>query len=497
MGGSSKRLERPVRGEPVRAPRTALLLVGVLVGACVGGGAAEPGADGGRTEPPDGPSTATPDERPNIVLIVTDDQRWDTLVAMPSLLREVAGRGVSFSNAFVVNPLCCPSRASILTGQYSHTTGVYTNAGGFGGFESFDDRSTLATWLQSAGYRTGLVGKYLNGYLSREGDYVPPGWDRWFALTGLKGSGGYYNYEASVDGSVESFGMDDDEYSTDRLADEALSFIRGAPSGQPLFLYFTPHAPHEPAAPAERHRGAFSDLPALRPASYNEADLSDKPAWLRDLPALTPDERRELDALRRDQFATLVAVDEAVQGILDGLEETGRLANTMVVFTSDNGFLWGEHRLTAKSAPYEESIRVPLVVRFDPLVRTPRSEDRLALNIDLAPTIAELAGLPAPDADGASLVGLLAGRPSEWRSDFLVEHKKAGSKETTTYCAVRSEEALYVYYETGEEELYDLTTDPNQLKNVAGDPASSRTLEEMRSRVSELCTPPPPGLSLP
>ena len=312
---------------------------------------------------------------PNIVLVVTDDQRWDTLWAMPTVQRELVGKGVTFTNAFVVNPLCCPSRASILTGRYSHSTGVYTNVPPHGGFASFRDGSTVATWLRRAGYRTGYFGKYLNGY---RGTYVPPGWHRWVALTSL----GYYRYGLNVDGKIDGT-RNRTWYSTDRLANAAAAFIRSRRG--PLFLVFAPFAPHRPATPAVRHEGAFADLDRWQPSSYNEADVSDKPAWLqaKRLRAAGAD-----DAFRRRQYESLLAVDQGIATIVRALTETRRLRNTVILITSDNGYLWGEHRLVDKAVPYEESIRVPLVVRYDRLAAPARIETRPALNIDLAPTIA-------------------------------------------------------------------------------------------------------------
>src|SRR3990170_6725693 len=194
------------------------------------------------------PASAQTTAPPSIVLVVTDDQRWDTLWAMPSVEADLVDNGVVFSNGFVVNPLCCPSRASILTGRYSHGTGVYTNTSPDGGFSLFDDDSTVATWLDAAGYRTALVGKYLNGY---DGVTIPPGWDHWVAFSGNQGS--YYDYSLNVDGALEPHGSAPEDYSTDVLATHAESFILGVPAEEPVLLYMTPYAPHGPATAATRH----------------------------------------------------------------------------------------------------------------------------------------------------------------------------------------------------------------------------------------------------
>jgi N-acetylglucosamine-6-sulfatase len=429
---------------------------------------------------------------PNIVYIVTDDQRWDTLWAMPSVQSELVAHGVVFSNAFVVNPLCCPSRASVLTGTYSHTHTVY-NGIGLGG-DVFDDSSTVATWLDSAGYQTGLVGKYLNGYVTAS--YVPPGWDRWVAFISQRGMGSYFNYSLTVDGLVVQYGAEESDYSSDVLAAEADSFIRAADPAAPVFLYFSPNAPHGPYIPAPRHVAQFSDLEPWRPPSYNEADVSDKPEWVRRTRKLGSAYQEKLDGIVKDQYRTLLAVDEAVAIIMAALADTGRLSNTMVLLSSDNGYLWGEHRLIHKRAAYEESIRTPLVVRYDPLTSVPGTVANLVANIDYAPTFAELAGFAPPDVEGMSLLPLLSDPELPWREDFLVEYRKGGGvPKAPSYCAVRSEGFSYVVNDTSEEELYDLASDPYQLGNVAADSTWASELAALRTRAQELCDPPPPGFA--
>lgn len=430
--------------------------------------------------------------RPNIVLILTDDQRWDTLWAMPIVRSRLASEGITFSNALVVNPLCCPSRASILTGKYSHSTGVYDNRRPHGALGSFRPGATIATSLHSAGYRTALIGKYMNGYGDRKAYKVPLGWDRWVAFTSDGGQGRYYNYRLSIDGVSTAYGSTPEEYSTDVLAGEAASFIKDTASTKPLFLYFAPKAPHEPYIPAPRHRTAFADLASARPASYNEPDVSDKPAYIQEKLLLTPTEEETRDIERRRYYRTLLAVDEAVDQILDALAVTGRLSNSMVVFMSDNGFLWGEHRVVDKRVPYEESIRVPMVVRYDPLISAARTDDHLVLNIDVAPTFGQLAGVSIPGAEGRSFRDLLTTPTTTWRRDFLIEHYGGGAP---TYCAVRNSRYTYVAYGTGEEELYDLSADPYQLSNKARDASYATQLGTMRTRVRQLCYPTPPDFS--
>ena len=318
------------------------------------------------------PSSAATTPPPSVVIILTDDQRWDTLDAMPVVRDELIEEGTTFTNAFVSNPLCCPSRTSILTGRYSHSTGIWRNQPPNGGWASFDDSRTLATQLDAMGYDTGLFGKYLNGYrVGAEEGYVPPGWDRWEAFS----RGHYYNYTLSVDGELEQHGDDEDDYSTDLVASRASSFIRS--SEGPVFVVYAPVAPHAPMTPAPDYEDDFSDLAPWRPASYNEPDMSDKPAWAQLLPRWGPLKQSKQDAQRIGQYRTLRSVDDAVEELVDALDDTGRLDDTMIVFTSDNGLLWGEHRWNSKMVAYEEAIHVPMVIRYDALgapVRTERSD---------------------------------------------------------------------------------------------------------------------------
>jgi N-acetylglucosamine-6-sulfatase len=416
---------------------------------------------------------------PNIILIVTDDQRWDTVSYMPTVQSKLVARGITFANGFVTNPLCCPSRASILTGSYSHRTRVYRNRDLLGGFASFRDESTLATWLDAAGYATALIGKYLNGY---PGSYVPPGWDRWVALR----PSGYYRYGFDRDG--EDFPLTDRAtYSTDFLAQEAVSFISTARG--PFFLYFAPYGPHPPAIPAARHSSAFADLPPWRPPSYNERDVADKPPWVRAVPRWDAARRQSVDTFRRNQLQSLLAVDEAVASILQALAARGGLANTLIVFVSDNGFLWGEHRQWAKWFPYEESARVPFVVRYDALISSARTETRAALGIDLAPTFAEVAGVAAPGSEGRSLLSILAGNDVVWRPSFLVETLNG---YPPTYCALRSRRYSFITYRTGMRELYDMAVDPYQLRNIAATATGRTIVKRLVQPLARLCNPPPP-----
>jgi N-acetylglucosamine-6-sulfatase len=425
-------------------------------------------------------------DRPSILLIVTDDQRWDTLWAMPEVQRSLVEPGVNFEESFTTSSLCCPSRASILTGAYPHTTGVYRQGGRFGGFRSFEDSMTIATELNEAGYRTGFFGKYLDSYQHDAlTGYVPPGWDRWVAFVHSQ----FFDFGLTIDGVVERYGSEPDDYSTDVLASHTEDFIRGTEG--PVFALFVPAAPHAPALPAPTDAGGFADLPVWRPPSFDEADRSDKPTHMQILKPVGPERTENLEILRRNQYRSLQSVDRAVGRLLDALEDTGRLDDALVIFTSDNGLLWGEHRWLKKEVPYEEAIRVPLIIRADAVVgEDARTNDQLVANIDLAPTIAAAAGVELPDADGRSLLPLLAGRREKWRQALLIEHMR-GTNPIPTYCAVRTSRYLFASYETGERELYDLEADPFQLRDLAGtEPGLEGRLDvTLRS----LCDPPPPG----
>ncbi|MFL5798131.1 MAG: sulfatase [Actinomycetota bacterium] len=432
--------------------------------------------------------------RADIVLILTDDQRFDSLWSMPNVQSLLVDHGVTFSNAFVVNSLCCPSRSSILTGNYSHTTGVYANSGAHGGFGAFHDRSTIATWLHDGGYDTGLVGKYLNAY---PGGYVPPGWDRWNAFVMEPPRGGYYyDYTLTSGTRTRDYGDNPEDYSTGVLANRAVRFIDSAKG--PMFLYFAPWAPHGPPVAPPGAQGEFGKVAPFRPPNFNEADVSDKPRYIRDLRPLDEQRIADLDAFGRGQYQALRGVDRAVGRIVAALRATGRLDHTMIAFMSDNGLAWGEHRWQNKQAPYEESIRVPLVISYPPLTSTPTTVPQMALNIDLAPTFARLAGVTPDSPDGRSLLPLLRGRPQGWRSSFLVEHAEVPSRLTVpSYCAVRTTHSVYVVYTTGEREYYDLDTDPYELNNLAGDPSSAEAIAALAPRLHQLCDPAPLGMTRP
>jgi N-acetylglucosamine-6-sulfatase len=426
-------------------------------------------------------------ERPSILLIVTDDQRADTLSALPAVVERIGHRGIQFGKAFVPQALCCPSRASILTGNYSHTTGVWNN-NLVGGYEAFDESSTLATWLDAAGYRTGLFGKYINHWADADPTHIPPGWDEWFAL--VENCCSYYGFTASVNGTPTEFG--DDVYSTIESARRAADFILSA-RREPTFVLWTPEAPHAPATPEVRYQGAFSDLSVYRPPNYLERDVSDKPAWVRSKPLWGAAQRAAVDSLRRRMYETLLSVDDGTKILLDALAESGRLSNTLIVFTSDNGYLFGEHRLQNKPFPWRATHRVPLLVRYDPMVETPFRSSALALTIDLAPTIVKVAGVEAPPMDGRSLVPILRQERDGVRSRTVIENSRVGP--SPPYCGTRSRYSLFVRYSTGEEEFYDYRRDQWELENAIADPAVRHQVAALRRFARENCLPRPPGFS--
>jgi arylsulfatase A-like enzyme len=427
--------------------------------------------------------------QPDVVLVITDDQRSETLQHMRSLRRQMIHRGVRFRSAFVPNPSCCPSRASFYTGDYSHTNGVWKNRGPEGGVRAFDASSTLATWLQGAGYRTGLFGKYMNGYT--DASIVPPGWSEWFAF--LSGDGrAYYGFNASRNGALASFS--DNVYSTTETYERVSAFIRSTPQHQPLFAVWTPIAPHRPFTAEERYVDAAIDVPRWRPPNYNERDVSDKPKWVRRNGRLDAEARDAIDADRLGQYRTLLSVDDGIAQIVRELRRTGRLSNTLLVFTSDNGLMWGEHRLTRKAVPYDGASHVPLVVRYDPLTKDRRGASAASLvgNIDIAPTIMDLAGLTPPSpVDGVSLVSVLDGSRQVARAKLVIEH--AQGSDAPAYCGVRTKRELFVRYTTGEEEYYRLGDDPWTLENLAARGVVRDDVRELRSYAKRKCRPLPPG----
>lgn len=408
---------------------------------------------------------------PNIIVINTDDMNAVETPFMPNLQEHIADRGVTFSNAFVTTAICCPSRASLLTGLYAHNHGVLSNKSGpKGGWAAFRDlgneSATVATALQSAGYRTGLVGKYLNGYGDDSSwEIIPPGWEAWYALVSGQS---YYNFALSEMGQFVQYGATEEDYQTDVLNGHAVGFVGAAEyDPRPFFLYIAPAAPHSPWAPAPRHQNEFPGALVPRVPSFNESDVDDKPLWIRDKLPLSDAQVSRLDDDYRARLQTLLAVDDMIGSLIDKLTQVGILDNTVIIFTSDNGWHQGEHRLTvSKGTAFEESIRVPLLIR-GPRLPSGVVREQFALNIDIAPTLTNFASTDmAREVDGRSLIPLLRVNPvSSWRTRFLVDLQALNGR-IPIFHALRTDTHLFVQYsETSDNELYDMTADPYQLDN--------------------------------
>jgi N-acetylglucosamine-6-sulfatase len=473
----------------VSGPRAGLIavLVGVLGVLTLGGtpGVAAPGdpADTGRsTRPP----VVQPDERPNIVVILTDDQRRETLTYMPAVQRLLVDRGTRYTQAMVPTSLCCPSRATILTGRYAHSTKVFGNGdvGGarYGGWRPFKragmEKRTIGVALRKAGYRTALIGKYLN-YFGRDSKpgYVPRGWDT-FSTT-MSSHGSYYGYRLN-DGTRH--GTAPEDYSTDVFAGKANEFIRSTPADQPLFLFFSPFGPHAPYKPAPRHDGALDGfLPPYTPATLHQK-LSTMPKWMRHRRHFT---QAEVDLTRQKQQEALLSVDEAVDSIHTSLQATGRDRNTLYVFMSDNGYFWGEHRIIGKDSPYKESTYIPMVVRWDGHVPAGRVSKRIVLNVDLARTLAKAAGT-SMRTQGLNMFGATK------RKGFVLEAMN-GYNDRPAYCGWRTRHRMFVQWATGERELFDYRLDPDERHNLAEKPKWAKVRRAMQAKAFKACQPTLPG----
>jgi N-acetylglucosamine-6-sulfatase len=441
-----------------------------------------------------------PPPQPNIIFILTDDMRKDdlNLTYMPQTTAELVDKGRSFQNAFVSNPLCCPSRATIMRGQYSHNTDVWFNTnvfdpdpnvrdGGWLGYNKNDyELDNVATRLDAVGYTNGFFGKYLNGYIDATDNTRPPGWDDWFAFKTV----GYYNYDVNDNGTIKHYGSTNSNYSTNVLNSQVQEFIRAnaAPGKPPIFAYVAPYAPHGPATPGPGDRQTFNGLRAPRPLSFNERDVTDKPPWIQSLRRFSSDDIANIDQRHENRVESLQAVDDLVAAVVSKLREQGVLSNTYIVFTSDNGFHHGEHRIRqGKARPYEESVRVPLVIRGPdaaspepPVVQPGSSTDMLVLNTDYLPTFMDLAGTETPPyVDGRSLLPVLTGSPppSSWRTAILLEGRKNSADPEIVldrnYNGIRTSTSKYIEYESisgsgSIRELYDLTpsADPLELTNT-------------------------------
>jgi N-acetylglucosamine-6-sulfatase len=440
--------------------------------ACATGGLHGPAAPAMRT------ATGTA-RRPNIVFVLTDDLSWDLVRFMPEV-RRLEGEGMTFTHYFVTDSLCCPSRASIFTGELPHDTGVRTNAPPSGGYPAFlrhgDETHTFARQLRGAGYRTAIMGKYLNGYRPADGP-VRPGWTR----SAVPGNGyPEFGYTMSVDGRDRHYGHRPRAYLTDVLARRGARFIRrSGRSGRPFALEVATFAPHKPATPAPRDRHALRGLGAPHGPAF-DAHNRRAPRWLGNRPRLSPRMIARLDREYRRRARSVLAVDDLLRRLRRTLNRQGLSRDTEFVFSSDNGYHMGQHRLAAgKMTAFDSDIRVPLVVA-GPGVPAGTRTAALAENIDLAPTFTALGGAPPPPgAEGRSLVPILRGEhPRRWRGAVLVEHTRPApspldpdrqgyaSGDPPSYEAIRTRRGIYVEYADGGREWYDHRTDPHELDNA-------------------------------
>ncbi len=430
------------------------------------------------TPPPTADQALAAQARPNIVVIMTDDQTRESMKVMDNVRSLIADHGVTFQRSFVNHSLCCPSRATFLTGQYMHNHHVLGNNppnGGFARFQSLHGSNNLAVWLQDAGYYTALIGKYLNGYVNQP--LVPLGWSEWHVAA--PDDQEVYNYTLNNNGNRVFYGLDPSDFKQDVLTRKAVDFVdRRAPKPEPFFLWLTYTAPHwgglpDPnppqncrgtATPAPRHAHAFDSEPLPKPPNFNEADVSDKTERVRSRPLLNSSEIADIQRMYRCQLESLLSVDEGVKKVVQALAAKRELADTLLIFTSDNGFFHGEHRIPkGKQRIYEESIRIPLRMRGPGLPQglTVRA---LSINADLAPTIVDVANAsPGLTMDGRSLIPV-AQRPRIERGRQLLI-------EEPTFKAIRTGRYMYAEHKTGEKELYNLQTDPFELQSRHKAPA--------------------------
>jgi arylsulfatase A-like enzyme len=462
---------------------TAALLL--MLGAA-GASAATPAAAG---------TKLAPEERLNVVVILSDDERWDGTTVMNNVKNLLVDHGVNFTNAHVTTSMCGPSRASILTGQYAHHTGVLDNFGPHA-YPAFKEQSNdLPVWMHKAGYQTALVGKYINAYTGPAGHHaVPPGWDDWQVMDSIPMEA-YYNYSINDNGRLEHYGSKPSDYSTTVLAHKAVQFIQGA--RHPFFLYFAPVAPHLPAIPDKRDQGKLENIAPIHSPAFNQRNIGKEPwrFWHKDM--LSAAAQLYINHVRQRQEESLLALDRSVKSVVQALKARHELNRTVIVYTSDNGFLWGEHRLGGKVWPYQESTHVPLIVRT-PWTTTATRNNQPVLNIDIAPTVTALAGIkPGLPEDGRSLVPFLDGVATPWRHAFLVEYLGKDMLHRggpPPYTAVQTRRNLYVEYRNGWRELYNLRRDPWEMNNIAGDPRTKTLQATLSQTLKRLYDAPPATL---
>ncbi|MBI3682106.1 MAG: sulfatase [Acidobacteria bacterium] len=430
------------------------------------------------------------DRRPNVVVIMTDDQRWDCLscaghpfLKTPNLDR-VAAEGARFTNAFVTTSLCSPSRASFLSGLYAHSHGVLNN------FTDYPQRlGSYPRALQAAGYQTAYVGKW---HMGEQSDQARPGFHFWASH---KGQGKYNDTEFNINGKRQVL----EGYYSHRVTGLALDWIR-RDHRTPFLLIIGHKAPHGVWIPEKKYERLFDNVPIGKPKTAYST-LPGKPAWVRERIKTWHGIEGPLYGTNdfakfiRTYHATIPSVDDSVGQIYEGLRAKGELDNTLLVFLSDNGFLLGEHASIDKRTMWEESIRIPFLVRYPELIRRPRVIEQMLLNIDLAPGILDLCGLgPIEDVHGRSFKPLLDGRPANWRKSFFYEYNfESEFPYTPNVRGVRTDDWKYIHYpngdgqpETHKAELYNLKADPQETNNLIDDNNSAGMLDELRSELGRL-----------
>ncbi len=435
--------------------------------------------------PPAGTNSTGASTPPNFIVILTDDEDYLAHTFRPKFHQLMVSEGVFFENAFVSRSICCPSRVTILRGQYPHNHGVLHNGGTFGGFNRYLEQgleqSHVATWLQDVGYRTGFYGKFLNGYRGPDQTYVPPGWDDWNAFVTPNN---FFDFNINSNGNIVFYGNKATEYSARVLTRLAIDFIKASVAdGKPFFTLISTVSPHGPATPPPEYANQLSWVAVPRIDSFNEANVNDKPDATNAGPPLSAQEITDADDFYADRIRSLYAVDDGIESIINDLEALGINQDTYIFYLSDNGLRTGHHRIRGrggkiegKGSSYDIDIRIPFVVR-GPGIPRGRTSKQLVLTNDLAPTIASLAGaVPDYVPDGRNLNPLFlsagTGNIVPWRksilSDRWVKYTDGSGTVTgaTPYPAIRTEFGKYVIHDTGEREAYYYPTDPHETRNI-------------------------------
>jgi N-acetylglucosamine-6-sulfatase len=427
-------------------------------------------------------------KRPNVVLINTDDMNVTDMFVMRKTLSLLGAQGTTFRNGYVSYPLCCPSRATQLTGQYAHNHGVLTDQR----FTDLDSSNTLAVWLKRAKYRTALVGKYLNGYGVVYPRQVPPGWKQWYGLTGGTEQK-RYGFKLNENGKVHNYPRKPANYIDTILGAKVNGLLKAwAPSPKPFFLYYNPNNPHgekgtpvwstRDPEPAPRYLGRFGDIPAPRPPNFDEPNVSDKPEQIRDIPRLSDQAIADIDRRYRGRLESLLSVDDEIKKIVSLVRKYGDKRKTFFIFTSDNGLELGAHRIEFKDYLYEEGERVPLIIR-GPGVPQNTTRDQLVANVDLAPTITAITkARPGRVMDGIDLLPLTRDPNVANDRSILFE-----SVDLDIY-GIRRGPWSYNLYSNGDEELYNLTDDPYQLTSMDSDPGLASLKASLKADLERLKT---------